>query len=206
MTRLRVVQRRELLDPSPADLIHDPLAEAPVQVADELGVRLGQLAERAVQELDAGGALGGAVARLDRGLEPEPEQLGFQRPQAAAGPCALSGLDPPRVAGVGGVVGIGADALGERGQQAGEQRVGRRVEPESGRAGGEEVAVLRTTDRAAMDGLDVDQSDLTQPVEVQPDGVRVQPEAVGELLRRRAARSPRPAPGTSRNASRHPVP
>ena len=140
------------------------------------------------------------------GSKPSREQLGLQRPQAAARPGALARLDPPGVAGVGGVVGIGADALGERGQQAGEQRVGRRVEAEAGRAGGEEVAVLRTTDGAAVDGLDVDQSDLAQAVEVQADGVRVQPEAVGELLGRRAARSPRPAPGTSRNASRHPVP
>ena len=38
MARLGVVQRRELLDPSPADLIHDPLTETTVKVTDELRV------------------------------------------------------------------------------------------------------------------------------------------------------------------------
>ena len=118
------------------------------------------------------------------GSNPSRRSSASSAPQAAAGPRALAGLDAPRVPGVGGVVGIGADALGQRGEQAGEQRVGRRVEPEPGRAGGEEVEVLRPPDRAAVDRLDVDQPGLAQPLEVQPDGVGVQAEAVGELLGR----------------------
>jgi hypothetical protein len=82
MTRLRVVQRRELLNASPTDLIDHALAEAPVQVAHELGIRLGQLAERAVEELDTCGALRGAVTGLDGRLEAQPAQLGFERVQA----------------------------------------------------------------------------------------------------------------------------
>src|SRR3954447_26478116 len=64
---LGVVQRGELLDASPADRFHDTFAEAPVEVADQFGVGLRQLAERAVQEFDAGVTAGGAVA-LDLGL------------------------------------------------------------------------------------------------------------------------------------------
>ena len=58
--RVAVVQRRELLDASPADRATDALADPAVQVADELGVGLGQLPERAVQERDVGAAAGRA--------------------------------------------------------------------------------------------------------------------------------------------------
>ena len=44
--------------------------------------------------------------------------------------------------------------------------------------------MLRAADRAAVDGLGVDEADLAEPVEVQPDRVRVQAEPVGELLGR----------------------
>ena len=56
--------------------------------------------------------------------------------------------------------------------------------PRPGRAGGEEVEVLGPADGAAVDGLDVDQAGLAQPLEVQPDGVGVQAEALGEVLGR----------------------
>ena len=131
VARLRVVQRRELLDASPADRIDHALAEPAVQVADELRVRLGELAERAVQELDADRALGGAVAGLDaRARSRAGRARGSSAREAAAGPGAAAGLGTPLLAGVGGVVGVGADALGERAEQPGEQRVRGRVEAE----------------------------------------------------------------------------
>ena len=108
----------------------------------------------------------------------------------------------PDPAGLGGVVGVGADPLGQRGEQAGEQRVRRRVEPEPGRTGAQEVEVLGPADGAAVDGLDVDQADLAQPLEVQAHGVGVDAEALGEVRRPRARRSSGPAPRTSRSGSR----
>src|ERR1700690_2673985 len=46
--RVTVVQRRELLNSSAADLVDDPLRDSAVEVAYELRVGLGQLPERAV--------------------------------------------------------------------------------------------------------------------------------------------------------------
>ena len=75
MARLGVVQRGELFDPSPTHLVDDALAQPAVEVAHELGVGLGQLPERAVQELDAGRALVLAVGGVGRGLEAELGEL-----------------------------------------------------------------------------------------------------------------------------------
>jgi hypothetical protein len=44
--------------------------------------------------------------------------------------------------------------------------------------------VLGPSDRAAVDGLDIDEAGIAQPVEVQAHRVGVQPEAVGEILGR----------------------
>src|SRR3989440_1604173 len=188
MARFGVVQRGELLDPSPAHLVDDALAQPAVEIADELGVGLGQLPERAVQELDAGRALVLAVGGVGRGLEAELGELVVERPHAAAGAGALAGLGAPGVAGIGSVVGIGADPLGEARQQTGEQRVRRGYEAEAGRAVGEEIEMLGATDGAAMDGLGLDQARVAQAIEVQAHGVGVEPEPIGELSRRQRRR------------------
>src|SRR6266542_1179709 len=80
VARLGIVQRGELLDSPPADLVDHALAQAAVQVADQLGVRLGELAERAMEELDAGGALVLAVGGVGCGLEAELSELVVERP------------------------------------------------------------------------------------------------------------------------------
>ena len=85
---------------------------------------------------------------------------------------------------VGGVGALGADALGQHGEHAREQRVARRIETEAGRTGGERVDVLRPTDGAAVHGLDVDETGLPEPFEVQADRVGVQTQPVGQLGRR----------------------
>src|SRR4051812_48642116 len=54
--RVTVVQRRELLHASAADLGDDPFRDPAVEVADQLGVGLGQLPERAVHESHVGGS------------------------------------------------------------------------------------------------------------------------------------------------------
>ena len=144
--------------------------------------------------------------RRRRGLEAEPVELVVERLHAAAGAGAAAGLGAPRAAGVGGVIGVGADPLGQRGEQAGEQRVRGRVEAEARAPGGEEVEVLGAADGAAVDGLDLDQARLAQAVEVQPDGVGVEAEPIGELLGRQRRGRARPAPGTSRSGSRRPAP
>src|SRR6185503_13206180 len=95
VARLRVVQRRELLDASPAHRSDHAFADPSVEVAHELGIGLGELAERAVEELDAHRALGGAVAGADGGLEAEPVELVGERGDAAAGPGAAGELEAP---------------------------------------------------------------------------------------------------------------
>jgi hypothetical protein len=167
--------------------VDDPLAEAPVEVAHQLRIRLGQLPERAVQELDAGGPAVAAVV-LQRGLEAELAELGLQRGEAVARPGAGAGFTPPDPAGGGGVVGIGADPFGHRGEEPGEQRVRRRVETEARRPRTEEVEVLGSPDGAPMDGLDVDQTRLAQAVEVQAHRVGVDAEAIREIRGRERGR------------------
>ena len=71
-TRVVVVQRREVVDASPAHRLHDAFANAAVQVAHELGIRLGELPERAVEEGDRDLA----VVCFGDGVEPEPFELG----------------------------------------------------------------------------------------------------------------------------------
>ena len=44
--------------------------------------------------------------------------------------------------------------------------------------------MLGPPDGAAVHGLDVDQAGLAEPLEVQADGVGVEPEALGEVLGR----------------------
>ena len=183
MAGLGVVQRRELVDCSPADGVDDAFAQPAVQVADQLGVGLGQLPERTVEELDAGGAAVGAIG-FQRGLEAELGELGLQRPEAAAGPGAGARLGAPDPTGGGGVVGVGADPLRHRREQPGQEGVGRRVEPEPGRARAQEVEVLRPAHGAAVDRLDVDQPRLAEPLEVEAHRVGVDPQALGEVGRR----------------------
>ena len=81
-----------------------------------------------------------------------------------------------------GGLGVRAHLLGHRREQPGEQRVRRRVETQAGRTGRQRVEVLGPADGAAVDRLDVDQAGVTQPLQVQPDGVGVQAECVGEVL------------------------
>ena len=65
MAWLGVVQRRELFHSSPARGFDHALAETAVQIAHEFGIRLRELAERAVQELDTGPTLVLAVGQSD---------------------------------------------------------------------------------------------------------------------------------------------
>src|SRR3954468_13181261 len=74
--RVPVVQRRELLDCSPAHRRDHAFADSSVQVAHELRVGLGELAERAMQERDVGAA---TRQHLPLGIETEPVHLAVQR-------------------------------------------------------------------------------------------------------------------------------
>src|SRR5262245_57118772 len=110
MARLGVVQRRELQDPSlavPTDGSDDSFADPAVEVADELRVGLGELAERAVEELDADRPLGGAVPRADGRLEAEPVELVGERGDAAAGAGTAGELEAPLLPDLGGILGAG---------------------------------------------------------------------------------------------------
>lgn len=183
MARFVVVQRRELLHASLADLVHDPLAETPVEVADQGGVRLGELSKWAVEEVDAHIAFGGAVPGRYRRLESEPFELTGEGPHAGPGPGPFSGLDAPRVAGVRGVADVGADLFGQRGEEPGEQRVGGRIEAQAGRARGEEVEVLGASDGAAMDRFGVHEVSIPEAFKVEAHGVGVDSKSVRQLRR-----------------------
>src|SRR6185295_10097874 len=167
MARLRVVQRRELLHPSPADGSDHAFADSAVEVAHELRVGLGELPERAVEELDADGALSRAVAGADRGLEAEAVELVGQRRDAAPGAGTARQLGAPLLADLGRVLGSRAHVLGQRSEQGGEQRVGRWVEAEGRGARGEGVEVLGPADRPAVHRLGLHQPGLPQPIEVE---------------------------------------
>src|SRR5207244_599570 len=97
-TRVAVVQRRELLDPSPTHGGDDAFADAPVQVADELRVGLGQLPEGAVQERDVGATPGKALALR---IEPEAVHLAEQRLDARLGVGPAARLGAPQASGGG---------------------------------------------------------------------------------------------------------
>ena len=124
----------------------------------------------------------GAVAGLGRRLEAEPGQLGLECADAGTAARPLAGLESPGVTGVGRILGIGADSLGQRCEQAGKQRVRRRIEAETWRSGGKEVEVLGASDGSAMHSLDIDEIDVAQALEMQPYGVGVDAEAVGKVL------------------------
>jgi hypothetical protein len=110
-----------------------------VEAADELRIGLGQLPEGAVQEVDPypTGLVAAHELRFDR-VEPEAVELGHQGGQAP--PPALApagGVGSPAPPEVGGVEPVAAELLGQGRQKAGQESVGRRVEPEPGRTRGE---------------------------------------------------------------------
>ncbi len=111
---------------------------------------------------------GRARPRASRDTERLGVRLPASRPQAR----------PVR----GRVLGVGAHPLGHRGEEPGEQRVGRRVEAEARGARRERVEVLGPTDGPAVDRLDVDEARLAQALQVEAHGVGVQAERVGEVL------------------------
>src|SRR4051794_15400156 len=86
VARLWVVQRRELLHASPARGVDDPGTDAPVEAAHQVGIGLGELSERTVQELDPHRTLGGAVTELDSGFEAQAVELVGEHGHAVAGP------------------------------------------------------------------------------------------------------------------------
>ena len=107
----------------------------------------------------------------------------MKQAQAAPHARATAGFGPPDAPGVGSVVRVGTDSFGEGGEEAREQRVGRRVEAEGGCAVGKEVEVLGAAYGAAVHRLDVDQARLAQPLEVQPHRVRMEAEPFRKILR-----------------------
>jgi hypothetical protein len=84
----------------------------------------------------------------------------------------------------------GPDPLGQRAEQTGQHGVGIGVVAHGRRTGREEVEVLRATDGAAVHGFDVDEARLAEPVEVEPDGVGVDAERLGKILRRQSRGRP----------------
>ena len=140
------------LPPPPG--LHEPLDQAPVQAAHQLGVGPGQLLERAAGEAD-GHAV---VVGHDGGVEPEGGQLGEERLLARHGAVGAGGGGGALLAaGVDGVGGREAGAGREAQEHAGQHRERRRLEAEGGGVGGEGVPVLRAAHRTSGVGDDVEQ-------------------------------------------------
>jgi hypothetical protein len=167
-----------------ADSQHEPLHQALVEAAHDLGVGLGQLPERAVGEGHRGRPLTQLGVDGDGRVEPQLVQPGHQTGQAGD----VARCD--RHLGVGlALVAAGLDRLvaaqatggGHPQQHAGQHRERRRLQAQRGRVGGQRVAVLGTADRAPGVGLDVEQADVAHALEVGPDGVGVQVERLGDL-------------------------
>ncbi len=94
---------------------------------------------------------------------------------------ALGRAATPVPAGATGGAGVGAARLRQRAEQTRQEHVGGRVEAQPGRAGRQGVAMLGASDPTAVDRLDLEQAGVAQALEVQADGVRVQPERLGEV-------------------------
>ncbi len=137
---------------------------------------------------ETSGALPNCVSSA--GSKPSWPSSASSAAHAALAPGTPAGVAAPVVADPGGVGTFGADVLRQRREQPGEQRVGGRVEAEPWGAGSQEVEVLGPADGAAVHRLDVDEPGVAEAVEVEPHGVRVQPEAVGEVLGRHGRSRP----------------
>src|SRR3989440_9744970 len=96
IARVTISQRAKTLDNSRSGCFHHPFDDASVEVADEIGVGLGQLPKRAVQEIDPDPAvLAWLELRLD-GIEAEPVKLADQSGGTGATPPAPGhGLPTP---------------------------------------------------------------------------------------------------------------
>src|SRR3989440_1931997 len=159
IARVTISQRAKTLDNSRSGCFHHPFDDASVEVADEIGVGLGQLPKRAVQEIDPDPAvLAWLELRLD-GIEAEPVELADQSGETAAAPLAPGhSLLTPAPAHSGGIDTVGAELVGEGGEEPGEERVGRRGEAEAGGARGP-----RGTPLGAGDGAPGGRLGLRQP-------------------------------------------
>ncbi len=175
----------ELVDLPATGGAHDTLADAPVQVAHQLRVGLGQLSERALQEEERG--IVGAVV-VERRIEAEPAHLTDERAHTArpalTGACLARpqhGCSPVRPTGRGRVVGVGAGSFGECGEQPADELVGLGLEAGRRGIGGECVEVLRAPDGAAVHGLALDETRVAHALEVEANRVGMQADPGAEI-------------------------
>ena len=151
-----------------------------MQVANQLGVGLGQFPEGAMKKLDARGAIQGCVF-VRCGLETQAIELLAHRGEARPAAGAFGGASAPRPTGGAGGIRVGSGGLGQRGEESGEQDMGRWIEPEAGRTGSEEVLMLWSSDGAAMDRFDLNEPRVAQSFQMQANGVGVETEGLGEV-------------------------
>ena len=149
--RVTVVQRREVLNASPADRRRRRLRRSrgggctPARGRPRPAPGTGSAGRRCRCV---------AAAVSARGLEAEPVHLADERLRRTSASGCGGRLRRPSARPISvGFVAVGADPLGQRGEQPGEQRVARRVEPEPGRARRQRVDVLGPADGAAVDRL-----------------------------------------------------
>ncbi len=172
----QVVERH---DAGPAGLVDEPLEQAAVQRAHQLGLGLGQLGERAVGErhgrgvalVDPGRVEAELVEHRDGGIDAGP--AGGRRPVCQTAPL-VAGRQRGRLA-------VHAGLGRHRQQHPGQHREHRRLEPERRGVGGQRVELLGTPDRAAGVEVRLEQTDLAHALEVGPHRVGVQPQRLGDV-------------------------
>ena len=161
---------------------------------------LGQLPERAVGEGDHRRlvVLGPSTA----GSKPKRSSWSTSASRQDAAPGVGHGVDagpapgPTSAASSDG----GPGDLGQPDQHAGQQREASAApDRATGALVGQRVEVLRSADRGADLGRDLQQADLPHALEVGPHGVGVQAERVGDVGRGQRRRRPRPARGRWRS-------
>jgi hypothetical protein len=160
-TRVVVVQRREVVDASPAHRLHDTFANAAMQVADELRIRLRQSRTDSEERNETSPSSSSAT-----GSKPSRSSSDVRACTNASGCGAVRRPLPPDGRRF---LAVGADAPASAGQQTREQRV----------AGGSNPRLVRrrrahrraaAADRAPVDSFDVDRL-LAQAFEMQAHGV-----------------------------------
>ncbi len=173
----------EVVDRPFAGLLDEALDHATVQRTHELGMRLGQLAERAVGEGDHRDLA--VVGAVDRGIEAQHLELSDERLEARRGICVPGALVAALLtADLRGLVGPDARGGGGLQKEPGQKGIRRRLEPERRGLGGQRVPVLGAPHAPGGVRAHVEEADVAHALEVRPHRVGVQPQRLGDVGRR----------------------
>ncbi len=179
-----------------SEAVDEPGDHALVQTANEVGMFPCEVGKRTVAERDHRTNVipNSIVARIvsHHRVESKPVEVIDERFEGRR----AVGVQPGSVGAFAmadglGVVSAGVQALGHGQHHSCQDRHGRRLQTERRGVSGERIAVLRSADIAPATDFDVDEADVTHPVEVRANRVGVQRQGVGDLGGDQRARRPR---------------